>query len=643
MKKILILLLILAILSFSGIRVVYGMTDIKNIPQPKTYVAEVLGEASYKKAGSIEWINIEKNQELFAGDTVKTGKNGKVSINFFDNSIAHIGPDSEVTISENQIDKNNYSKINVKLFVIVGRVWSRIIQLSDKEATYEVGSNNTVATVRGTIFDYIVDQVGATQVSSVENAVAISAIEFKEEVDQSTGQKKAVRTVVKTLNLLPDKEIKIEKDLEKNQIKEPEIISISEIEKTSGWYRANQEADKKIEEQIKEKQAEISRQTAGILPDSKLYAIKQLAEKTRVMLASDSNQKNELEAAFLGRRLAEGHALVEIGKVGLAEEVMQKFSSGLDNLMNNLKQDEASQNIKSQINNQISLQKNLLDQILPDETAYSVKKSLENFEQKIANEDDKNYLIYLQAKERLKEAEALKAEGKIDLYEKIIKEFQIKENELNQINTNDLKDRLNIIKDQIEKAPVAPITEINKEIEVIKSEETKPTTNETAAVIDQPKDQPTTTEKPVVQTNEPVQATPLKPVIEEAEKPIVPAPVTPAPQVPVRNVTPPPPPPPPSEPVKVTLTKLKIVAGKYNIIAKTGEQLKAVATYSDGSTKNVTASVRWSLDGDIGLIFPGGYLQSDEDGGSGTVSASYAEDGITVSDISSTFTALTII
>lgn len=584
MKKTLIIVLFLALLGFAGARFVYGMAATKELPLPKAYIANVSGNADIKRAGAGDWEKAYKDMEIAKDDTIKTGSDGKVSINFFDNSISHIGPDSEVSFADTFIDSDDHAKTKVKIKVNFGRVWSRIIQLGDREAIYEIESNDTVATVRGTIFDFIVIKGSSTKISTIENIVEVAMIQTEETIDPETKEKKIITKVLKKIDVPAGKLTEITKEIDKEK-KELLLLPISQEEMDSIWYKQNQEEDKKIEEEIRKKQEDTNKEIAGILPDSPLYKLKQLAEKTRLAFAADENKKLELEIGFLNKRLAESQALAANGKTVLAEEFFENYSKNIKGAIEEAKKREDSQlyeKFEAQIGNQIDLQKRIMGAIDPEDPGYQLKNSLQQLQLNIVPEIEKQFLQMKIEQER----------SGIPIIPPLPPVKGV---------------------DQIIK-PTGTTTDVNRIIENI---------NQVAT---------TTFQKPIIGTT-----TPPPPPPQIIQKPIIGEQVITKPT----TTLPLPPPPPPAEIVR-KLVDLKVSTLKYNMLLTETRQFKAIAVYSDGTTKDVSNLCQWRLSGDIGAISQSGFLTPDADGGSATVGASYTENGETVVGTSPTITALTI-
>lgn len=446
MKKILVLSLILIILAV-GIGSVFAMTAEKPIPQPTVFVIEVKGQAEIKKSNSQEWIELKAKDQLTAGDQIRTGNDSQVSINFYDNSTSRIGPNTEISCDQLFIDDQNYAKTKVGLVVTMGRVWSRIIQLSDREASFEVGSNKTVATVRGTAFDFEVTAEGVANINAVEGIVEVSIIQTK----------KGIREVIAKIDLLEGLATTIDQRVEVEKLRIIETKVIPEARKESQWYLNNIKQDKRFKEAIEEKQAEIIEQIAGILPDSNLYGFKKMAENVRLTMTNDLEVKEKLRARFASRRLAEIHELIKTGKAELTKEMIQEFQKKAKQLF-------GQEETRTQITNQINLQENILREVTSNKALYELKRDLEDLKIDLVPESEKDFLRFKQIQERLKEADSVK---ETEFIEQINLEKQIiDEKIIDEIIKQDIIEQ-NIVED-VKEEPILEklrINEIDKETE----------------------------------------------------------------------------------------------------------------------------------------------------------------------------------
>ena len=111
--------------------------------------------------------------ELRAGDTIFTGKNGKLALGLSDGSQAVIAPKSTVVIKD--LSGSTRALFNV----IRGKTRIHIEKLGGQPNPYRVNTPTAVIAVRGTIFDVLVEE-DRTQVYLHEGEVAVTNTELPE-------------------------------------------------------------------------------------------------------------------------------------------------------------------------------------------------------------------------------------------------------------------------------------------------------------------------------------------------------------------------------------------------------------------------------------------------------------------------------
>ncbi len=82
----------------------------------------------------------------------------------------------EVVVRELAVDGDNHASTRITLAVTAGRVWSRVVKLLDRDASFSVQSSTVVATVRGTAFVTDVSSPDGDVVQVVEGAAGAPAL-----------------------------------------------------------------------------------------------------------------------------------------------------------------------------------------------------------------------------------------------------------------------------------------------------------------------------------------------------------------------------------------------------------------------------------------------------------------------------------
>ena len=105
----------------------------------------------------------------------------------------------------------------------------------------------------------------------------------------------------------------------------PLIRHISLSAYDDSWVSQNIGRDAVHRKDIAQQQQERKVARAGILPTSKLYAVKRAAEAVDVMLTFDVRTRVEKQIAYAGVRLDEAAALIEEGAVEAVEAPLQEY------------------------------------------------------------------------------------------------------------------------------------------------------------------------------------------------------------------------------------------------------------------------------------------------------------------------------
>lgn len=392
-----------------------------DLSSPKAYVAELKNKSLIKKVNSEEWVPIKNGIEVIEGDKIKTESEGEVTIIFYDNSIVHVDSDTELTIKKASIDQENYTNDSINLKVDSGRVWSRILQLMDKSSSFQVESSNTVATVRGTAFDFHVTPEKNTEVSVVENEIEVMV--FQEEEGKERKVIKKAFLAEETETIIPKKWIS-ENDIEINETTK---------EKTeSEWFDDNFKKDEKYEEEIFNKKRKELRKTAKILPGSKLYKANKGKEGLMLLAAKSSPKKfHALIADLTKTRLAEVQILVDNRKIESAKNALSEAEKLLTRYQEEIKKEEFKK-FRYQIKNQIELQQRLMSKATTEDEAFEIKKRLEELEAVLVLKEDKDQFFsrIRHLENRLEEDQLLRIEGRgrlcsnLDKYEQEWRKMQ---------------------------------------------------------------------------------------------------------------------------------------------------------------------------------------------------------------------------
>jgi len=130
------------------------------------------GTVQVKHEGG-NWTSAETGMFLFQSDALRTGEDTYASVILFESSIIRLDSNTEILLKE-IIQQAEMTNITIEQES--GRTWNTIQKISGID-NYEVQTPNTVASVRGTIFDVNVTTSGSTRISVINGTVNVSRLE----------------------------------------------------------------------------------------------------------------------------------------------------------------------------------------------------------------------------------------------------------------------------------------------------------------------------------------------------------------------------------------------------------------------------------------------------------------------------------
>lgn len=117
-----------------------------------------------------EWVDARTTHPLHDADTLRTGEEGFAVVQFMDNSVARVRPNSLLIITgEAKAPDNTSSRISVE-------VGDLFLNIRGGNSQYEVATPSAVAAVRGTEFSTNVSATGETEFTGFSGEVLITAL-----------------------------------------------------------------------------------------------------------------------------------------------------------------------------------------------------------------------------------------------------------------------------------------------------------------------------------------------------------------------------------------------------------------------------------------------------------------------------------
>jgi hypothetical protein len=158
------------------------------------YIDKLSGKIEIKKAKLAYWSDARVNMEVYFGDNIRTGDDGRGLIRLVDDSIIRIQSNSHIVL--NTIISPAEKKNSVLLFF--GRVWNRISKKALRKKVFEVQTPTAVCGVRGTDFETASYDDGTMLVKvntgnvEVDNEVSQKSLSANQGTRVGFGQKEIV-------------------------------------------------------------------------------------------------------------------------------------------------------------------------------------------------------------------------------------------------------------------------------------------------------------------------------------------------------------------------------------------------------------------------------------------------------------------
>lgn len=272
------------------------------------------GEAFLRHdAGS--WEPVAADAALTEGDQVKTNIKSQATINFFDGATARLDEDSEIVVRELTMDADNHASSHVTLGVTAGRVWSRVVKILDRDATYSVQSSTVVATVRGTTFVTDVSSPDGDAVQVVDGLVGVARVPNTptEPAWEDVRSGEEAWMAKKGGVAAADKMVR---------------RALAERFRSSAWFRKNQAADDVFLNYVKQQRERILSGAARTLPGTPRHALQGFGEQLRLALTTDPDARRNLRMLYEDRRFAETVLLARAGKTDAAMRSWSRYLDG---------------------------------------------------------------------------------------------------------------------------------------------------------------------------------------------------------------------------------------------------------------------------------------------------------------------------
>ncbi len=126
------------------------------------------------QTGDGAWMTVSAGRPLGAGQRVRTGPLSSASLGFYDGSLAHLGPNTEISIDE--LDARTDGPRIVALSQWLGETTHDVAPARGYGSRYEVRTPSATGVAKGTLFHVLVTPSRLTHLGVDEGAVAVTGL-----------------------------------------------------------------------------------------------------------------------------------------------------------------------------------------------------------------------------------------------------------------------------------------------------------------------------------------------------------------------------------------------------------------------------------------------------------------------------------
>ena len=303
------------------------------------------GSVFVTKAGSGDESAATNGMTLATGDRVRTDKNSAATVDVFGRAETRL--DQNTTLVLDEATTGSATSMAVRWKIEAGRTWSRVLRLLDLDSTYEVHSDQVVATVRGTAFMVWKDK-DRTGVYVDQAGVRVQSLTA---ADQE-------RSLVAGEWIAYGADGKID----------PKDATKPGAYPLDAWIAENKKMDEAFLKRASQGLFDSLRASGAIAFDSSLRPLADLSERLHLALAG--RDEPELYAAYLGQKLGFVRLMIERGQTDRA-------ASELDRIETNFAQRTTAAAFRAPIRGVIARALLSASDVLPGDPLYAYKLRLE--------------------------------------------------------------------------------------------------------------------------------------------------------------------------------------------------------------------------------------------------------------------------
>lgn len=140
-----------------------------NPEKPLAMVRRFKPQVIVKERDKNEWINAHRAHQLFSSDTLRTDHEGHAVVQFMDNSIARLKPNTELTVTG---ESNSVRSTSARMAVEIGEIY---LNVTGQQSNYDIVTPTAVAAVKGTSFVSQIRADGSSTFTGLSGIVEVTA------------------------------------------------------------------------------------------------------------------------------------------------------------------------------------------------------------------------------------------------------------------------------------------------------------------------------------------------------------------------------------------------------------------------------------------------------------------------------------
>jgi len=352
--------------------------------------------------------------KLVESDVVYTDKNGVAVIQFLDRSVSRLSSNTEVFLDELRKHDDVSAKTSVKISVVSGSVWSKVLNLVGDDSFFVVKAGDVYTKAQRAAFN-VNFQRNDVSVEVFNHAVEIYDVKTKSSSEKVVSGYRAVKNSGKKVV-----EIK------------PVVLKKNDL----AWVRDNLRKDETYLANVQETVVNEKRESLGLEPGNSDYSFNtSIREKTAMMFTFDDIKKKQMELDIAEKDFVA--AYVRLSEPNLNDEEKQKLAAVTQNFAEKTKEFYAvvddvkdkdskyADELKKYVDDKIAYQKKDLSLVLPDSPIYEAKKIVDDLDLNLAkNPVDIAKVKVDNAVDKLADAEVMANKGDIELASALVTESE---------------------------------------------------------------------------------------------------------------------------------------------------------------------------------------------------------------------------